>query len=303
MWTNKHKSDFIETVLLGYPFPEIYIAVGEVDSQTGRGTEILVDGQQRMTTLYQYFSGSDELKLVPKTKIKPFLDLTEDERLAFLQYEVVIRDLGKKTLDEIREIFKRINSTNYALNAMEIHNSRFEGEFKAFGERLSQDSFFERHHVFSPGEIRRMQDVRFALVFVMTIMSSYTNRDGDLEMYLDRYNDAFEFGDQIQAEVQKVLDFIDRCELGVQSRAWNKADLFTLMVELHGILIKDATQLDAVEVGERLRCFFSSVEEAASGRAAAKDVAGYYKAAIQANNDRSSRITRGRILRSIILAE
>ena len=49
VWSNKHKSAFIETVLFGYPFPEVYVAAGEVNPDTGEGTEMLVDGQQRLT--------------------------------------------------------------------------------------------------------------------------------------------------------------------------------------------------------------------------------------------------------------
>ncbi|MFN9951774.1 MAG: DUF262 domain-containing protein, partial [bacterium] len=63
VWTNKHKEEFIKTVLGQFPFPEIYIAAGDVDTDTGKGTELLVDGQQRLTTLLQYFSGSPDLRL------------------------------------------------------------------------------------------------------------------------------------------------------------------------------------------------------------------------------------------------
>ena len=51
VWTTKDKNLFVRTVLEGLPFPEIYIAAGNVDSKTGEGTELLVDGQQRITTL------------------------------------------------------------------------------------------------------------------------------------------------------------------------------------------------------------------------------------------------------------
>lgn len=50
------QSAFIETVLLNYPFPEVYVAAGEVDVETCEGKELLVDGQQRVTTLRQYFT-------------------------------------------------------------------------------------------------------------------------------------------------------------------------------------------------------------------------------------------------------
>jgi hypothetical protein len=92
VWNNKDKSAFLETVLLSYPFPEIYVAAGDVDVETGEGTELLVDGQQRVTTLHQYFTASPDLALYGD--VKPYADLTKEEKEAFLQYDVVVRDLG-----------------------------------------------------------------------------------------------------------------------------------------------------------------------------------------------------------------
>jgi uncharacterized protein with ParB-like and HNH nuclease domain len=54
----RHKIAFIKTVLEGYPFPKVYIASGDVDLETARGNLMLVDGQQRLTTLYDYFHTS-----------------------------------------------------------------------------------------------------------------------------------------------------------------------------------------------------------------------------------------------------
>src|SRR5215207_7440753 len=132
VWSNKDKSAFLDTVLLNYPFPEVYVAAGNVDVETGVGTELLVDGQQRLTTLYQYFNASPDLVL--SGNVTPYARLSRDEKEQFLQYDVVVRDLGAVDIDVLRGDFQRINATKYALNAMEIHNSRYEGEFKKFAE-------------------------------------------------------------------------------------------------------------------------------------------------------------------------
>ncbi len=125
VWSNKHKSAFIDTVLRGYPFPEIYIAAGEVDHDTGQGVEMLVDGQQRLMTLKQYVDASEDLKL--SGEVIPFAELSDKEKDSFYNYLVAVRDLGRTSISEIKEIFERINSTNYSLNAMEIHNARYDG--------------------------------------------------------------------------------------------------------------------------------------------------------------------------------
>src|ERR1051325_2039396 len=84
VWSNKDKCAFLETVLLSYPFPEIYVAAGEVDLDTGEAKEMLVDGQQRITTLFQYFTGAPDLKIAKL--LKPYSELSPEEKERFLQY-------------------------------------------------------------------------------------------------------------------------------------------------------------------------------------------------------------------------
>ena len=174
VWSTKHKKSFIETVLQGYPFPEIYVVTGNIDADTGQTIEWLVDGQQRITTLYQYYVDFPDLIA---TGIRPYSQLRDQEKQAFLEYPVAVRDLGKTGFYKIQEIFKRINSPTYGLNALEIENVRFDGEFKQFGEQIAKDKFFEKHLVFSPSEIRNKQDIRFALTFVVTIMSTFFHKE------------------------------------------------------------------------------------------------------------------------------
>src|SRR5260370_27374814 len=90
VWTNVVKDRFLETVKLGLPFPEIFIATGEIDTGTMIRKNWLVDGQQRVSTLRQYLQGSEDLRL---KLVQPYAQLTGDEKTRFLDYEVVVRDL------------------------------------------------------------------------------------------------------------------------------------------------------------------------------------------------------------------
>lgn len=298
VWNNKDKSSFLETVLLNFPFPEVYVAAGEVDVETGQGTELLVDGQQRLTTLYQYFTGSPDLVLYGD--VKPYAALPKEQKEAFLQYDVVVRDLGLVEVSVLRGVFQRINATKYALNAMEIHNSRFEGEFKACGEALSQRPFFETHRIFSASEIRRMQDVRFALTVLATALSTYFNRDGELEDYLLRYNDEFPMRSDIERELDAVLEFIEQMNVSATSRMWKKADLFTAIVEIHAAIYKRQKRIGAQAVARMLSDFYEQVDDPGRLGDPESDASRYYKASLQATNDRSSRSTRGEIIRKLL---
>lgn len=298
VWNNKDKSSFLETVLMNYPFPEIYVAAGEVNVETGEGTELLVDGQQRITTLYQYFTASPDLIL--SKSVRPYAELLKEEKEGFLQYDVVIRDLGKVDIEIIRNVFQRINATRYALNAMEIHNSRYEGAFKDFIEEYAQRPFFESHRVFNISEIRRMQDMRFVAVLAATILSTYFKRDDELEEYLIRYNDEFPLKSDFEKEVDAVFEFIEQMGMPSASRLWKKADLFTIIIELHRAIFKRRIDLDHKVVASRLLIFYNLVDNPENRRDPEGYPARYYKAALQATNDRSSRITRGEIIQRIL---
>lgn len=304
VWTNKDKLYFLDTVLKGYPFPEIYIASGEVDAQTGEGTEMLVDGQQRITTLFEYFTNSEELKL--GQDIKPYTELSQSQKLQFLEYEVVVRDLGSMDIEDIKKIFERINATSYSLNAMEIHNSRYAGEFKTFVENLTKHPFFDKHGVFTVNEVRRMRDVSFVLVFVITIISTYFNREDELVNYLSNYNDEFEMKDALASQIEKVFSFIDKCDFDRSSRAWKNSDLLTLLVEIHRAIIKDKLKLNPSDVGASIKDFYNKVNNYIKSnideisQAELNDIMEYSKASSQATNDRGSRIKRGEIIRKVI---
>ena len=302
VWSNKHKSAFIHTVLEGYPFPEIYVAAGEVDLDTGKRTVMLVDGQQRLTTLNQYLMGSSDLKL--SKGIPPYSELTPKEQRTFLDYDVVIRDLGNINMAEIIKVFQQINSVNYALNAMEHHNARYDGEIKQFAEKLAKHAFFKNRLVFYINEVRRMGDIRFMLSLIITVMSTYFSQDREHESYLIHYNNEFEEKQTLESQFEIVFKFIDECDLPENSRAWKKSDLFTLLVEIHRALFKTEKKYKSVEVGKQLQRFYDLVDKSArtdEDFGIENDrLQEYYKAAIQGTQSRSNRIRRGKIIQDVI---
>lgn len=298
VWTNEDKVSFINTVLRGLPFPEIYVCAGSLDPDTGQATEYLVDGQQRITTLYQYFKGTPGLRL---GDLRRYADLSTAEKEAFLEYEVVVRDLGKHPLSEIREIFELINSANYALNSIEIKNARYAGEFKKFAENFSKRPEFKKWKIFNAGDVRRMQDVRYCLVLLATLLSTYFNRDEDIEEYLSRYNDYFPGSEELDAQISECLAFVDTLGLPEKSRAFRKTDLFSLLVEIHRAKFKRHVVLGSVSVAERLEAFFAQVDRvAATNTTESMPALVYYRSTVRAAIDKANRYRRGEILQSIL---
>ena len=300
VWSNKDKLAFLDTVLRGYPFPEIYIAVGEVNLETAAGTEMLVDGQQRVTTLQQFFTSSAALIL--PDGMRSYRELTLAEQKGFMNYEVAVRNLGIMDAEEIREVFRRINSTSYSLNAMEIHNARYRGPLKQCADDISQDDFFDNHNLFSAREIRRMRDVVYSLTIIISMLTTYFHRDDEIESYLQQYNDEFPENGEIRARFDIVRDFIENCHFPAKSRAWKKTDLLALFVELDRLLNKEGVRLASARVGAAVEVFYGRVDAEMAASSGDDALQTYFKTTVQATNDRSSRVNRGRVLRNVILS-
>lgn len=294
VWLIADKNHFLDSIIRGYPFPEIYLADGDVDLDTGKGTQLLVDGLQRVSTIVQYFEGSPELKL---TSVPAYKDLTTNEKTAFLQYDVAVRDLGSISKDEVVEVFRRINATKYSLTDIEVSNAVYRGELKGFAERLSAHSFFAENRVFGTLDMRRMGDLRFALLITITAITSYFNRDDKFQDFLEMYNDEFPARDVLYADFEKVFEFIDECGFSPKSRVWRKSDLFTLIVELL-FCFSDNYSPNPLDVVNNLQTFFDEVDSSSIKQSEMVGI--YYKSAVQANNDRVNRVRRGHIIGGLL---
>ena len=160
VWTHEHQEEFLDTILKGYPFPEIYVCQGETDIKKLITKKKVIDGQQRLTTIKNYIENSFEkvLKIIPS-----FEDLTEDEKESFLSYEIVVRDIGKVKDSIVKEIFRRINLTKFKLEDVEIHNAIYDGKFIQMAKFLSKEVDLEKFGVFHENEFSRMADIQFFL--------------------------------------------------------------------------------------------------------------------------------------------
>lgn len=295
VWGSEDKIRFIDTILRGYPFPEIYVANGTVDVDTGEGSQILVDGQQRVTTIVSYFQGD------PTTygaTISPYISLEKEEKEAFLTYDVAVRDLGTVKTEEIIEVFRRINSTKYSLNEVEVNNAVYAGEFMRLASVFSEHEFFDLHKIFRASDIKRMGDVRFMLQVIITMLSGYFNRDDLFEQFLADYNDHFPRRDEIAQRITQTFEYIEECGFASRSRIWKKSDLFTALIQFD-LALCEKTAPSPSDTLRRIESFYRRVDEA--GMESPEPAIGIYaKASIQASNDRLNRTRRGVVIEAVL---
>lgn len=248
-----------------------------------------------MSTILEYFDASSNLRLLT---VPPYRELQEDQKRDFLQYDVAVRDLGSAHRDEIVEVFRRINATKYSLLDIEVNNAVYAGDLKQYAEKVAAKPFFIENGVFNARDFKRMGDLRYALTLVITFLRGYFNRDDAFEELLDRYNDEFPLEEEVEQRTMDCFDLITECGFESSSRLWKKADLFTVIVELDTLFRTDIAAPQPSELLELLTTFYNRIEVTSVD---AGDVPGvYYKAALQATNDKVNRLRRGAIISGIL---
>ena len=114
LWSKPAKSFLIETVILGYPMPAMYLHE-RFDKTLRIPFKDIVDGQQRTETLEEF--KSDKLRLsksidTAELRGRKFTELEDDEFRAFMSYTLPIFHLQDADDQDVREAFRRINSYN-----------------------------------------------------------------------------------------------------------------------------------------------------------------------------------------------
>lgn len=262
VWKKQHKINFIETILLNYPFPEIYIAPGKMDSVNLTYCDVVVDGQQRTTTLINYIEGKDVFaqKL---SKIKAFKDLTEDERRNFLNFEVSIRYLKNANQEQIKNIFQRINSSEYSLNQIEKHNAQYgDSEFMLFAKQITEENldqeiiehrltksnrdilhnfFVINSKIFNTNDLDRMLALQYIMTLLATMIDKgeYFHRTQKIEEYIEKFNGEFPDAYIYESSLVNIIKTIDSLELDSNSIWFTKANMFTLIIELYRLVISE----------------------------------------------------------------
>lgn len=145
VWTKNQMDKFVESLLLGYPIPGIFLVKQPQDNRL-----LILDGQQRLETLRQFYSGVYGDKVFSLSNVgKEFEGLTYDtldESLriklddSYMQATIVSADGSGETSEAIYQIFERLNSGGTQLTPHEIRVALFAGNIMSSIERLNQNS-------------------------------------------------------------------------------------------------------------------------------------------------------------------
>jgi Protein of unknown function DUF262 len=233
VWTERQKSYLIDTILRGYPIPEIYMQ--DLVQPNATQKHVLVDGQQRIRACLEYLEGRFELdpKQSPDFADLTFDELRDDEKQRIYEYRFVVRLLPKTPDPTLRDIFQRLNRNNVALNAQELRQATYWGPFIQSMNGLSDQEYWSNTGIFAPNDIRRMMDVEFISELAVAVLHGLQNKKQSLDKWYAAYEQDFEHQGYIETVFAKVLGELGQLVPNIIRTRWRKkSDFYSLFLVL-----------------------------------------------------------------------
>lgn len=318
VWREAHKRDFIETILKGFPFPQIFISKGKVDVETMSTVSCIVDGQQRCNAIAGFIDGAFEANGFT------YSTLSETQKSDFLKYEVAVIELELENDDpKVLEIFQRINRTSTSLTSIEKLASQYStSEFMLVAklltdhislERESDDDFREDPNIpdefydwakkrrvknfqkllndkgiFNVHEIARKTNLMLTLNVMAAHLSGFSKRNEKATELLNDYAFTFPGRDEVTTRLDDAAEFI--LKLGYRGKSYwmNKANIFSLLVAIAGIK-QDGLNIEPARARVALDDFEANLP------------ADYRQSAAEAVNGLKERQTRHNYLRELLV--
>lgn len=217
-WNAETSSRLIESLILNIPIPTIYLSQDvDVDTDTEESRYSVIDGQQRLTAVFQFFNNKfpleglktlDDLNGCCYKDLPPFLIRRLEERtIKCLRIDSTI-DAQVKI-----DIFERLNSGSVKLEAQELRNAVYSGPFNDLCKKLSKDKNFRALLQIDEDEneknnkVKKMEDVEIVLRFFSIINDNYLNFKKTKEKgFVDFLSDVMAQNNKLNAEELLMLE-------------------------------------------------------------------------------------------------
>lgn len=154
-------------------------------------------------------------------------------------YEMSIINLDKDfSIDEVRKMFYRLNLTDYNLNDQEKRNS-LNSKFGEVAEKLANEEFWEQYKVFSPRDVRRMQDVEYCSSILILAREGIIDQtkserlDQIYKEFCEEYNDEYIDVEKAHNAMQLIKKLTQNETNGFVNKKIQMYTLFSVMFDFY----------------------------------------------------------------------
>ena len=309
VWNQEFKDYFVDTLLLNYPAPAIFLY--EEINDEGVATYHVVDGKQRLTTIFEFvnneFTVSDKAQ-ISEYRGKYFRDLDTDVKKSIWSYQFSVEYLPTDNEGTINKIFDRINRNTAKLSNQELRHAQFDGAFITSCEEMTvwmSKNLPDGFPKISSQSKKQMKDVEFVAHLLLlldigpkghstqSLDQAFSDRDIEWESKTD-IEDVFK---STIKHIKSIYEF-DADGRFIRSRFKNQADFYSLFGAISD-LVKAGEIKEKETLLQNLITFAEAVDDEEK-RASDDTLEEYYKAARSASNDSGPRATRIRIVKDVI---
>lgn len=222
-WDEDKQANFIESLLLGFPVPAIFVA------ETEDGVWELVDGLQRVSTVFEFMGvrKNPEGGVVPPSRLS--FSAKESRRLSLLhgfrfdEMSLRSRLTLKRTYCRVEvikvgsasnmkyDVFERLNTGGSRLEPQEIRNAIFRAtnpEFMTYCDQLANFTPFTNHLQLSDYQQQSMFDRGLVLRF-FTLKNNAEKFDHDVEPFITNYIKKVIRG-EVEFEMEQEKDVFEK---------------------------------------------------------------------------------------------
>jgi hypothetical protein len=208
VWPDAARSFLIESILLGYPLPKFYHH-SITNVKTKKTTAQIIDGQQRSMAIYEY--ANDKFALSAKLETedlrgRKYSELDEAWQGKFLAYLLGIDLFLGVEEEEVRQIFRRMNSFTVPLNPEELRHAVYQGDFKWFiaSKAHEHQEFITGFGILSRKAVVRMADLKLLTEIAHAFDAGIkTTNKVSLDNLYKKYDATF----PLEEEYGEMLDF------------------------------------------------------------------------------------------------
>lgn len=191
VWTIRHASRFIESLLMGLPVPGIFL-YKEVS-----GKHLVVDGQQRLRTLQYFYDKTfvdHEFRLIGVSNEwegRSYDDLSGSDKLklddSIIHATIFQQDEPKSYQKSLYFVFERINSGGIRLSPQEIRNCLSDNEILRKIKDINEDPNWR--FVFGERVNSRLKDEELILRAI-AMMAKRENYSAPMKEFLNNFASA-----------------------------------------------------------------------------------------------------------------
>lgn len=188
VWTQKQKSKLIgDTILRGLTLPAIYTYL---DFETGK--EVVIDGQQRLMTIYKFSENQFVLSDLEKDTLNGYnyFSLPSEFKTRFMNYKLpIVQITNVKDRKIIFKLFENYNTGNTKLNVQELRHCVYTGKYNSLVTELSKYKPFKSLFDNKDKEVDRMEREEYVLRF-LALYDCFDKYSGNMNKFLNNFMDV-----------------------------------------------------------------------------------------------------------------